>query len=763
MKRPVVLMAGAYVLGIFTARFKGSLLFPALFLIISLIILIKSGKKTSVLALTAFLLTISALFFVLGLYNMERTENKFICEKLAEDDEGEAVFTAVVESCCGSDGKYRIEASPILIKQNNKEYKTKNERLMLYHFEQLSAGNIIEVKGKFKAYPGIINDGDFDTKGFYKCRNIGAYVYPDKLVKTGRKESAVYMLKYALEKLRNGVNRSFILVFGTKRGGVLSAMFTGDKTRLEEEVKESYKTSGIGHLLAISGLHISMIGMSIYVMLRKCGKSIGFSGGLAMMFLFLFSLFSGEQVSCIRAGTMLCFIIGAKYFGRKYDLLTALSFSALVILIKNPLYLSDASFLLSFSAGAAAGLAGFVSRKAELVGKGKIRQKMIRAIMFSFMLQMLILPVQLDLFYTYNVYSPLINVLLVPLMPVLLVFSLASLIASLFSPFLTHYLSLPAKLILDLYFDSGSFAGELPGARAVSGRLKLYHFLIALIIVGFILFLIDRSQHKTAFAVSSLMLVLLVGFPEKGFEFYQLYVGQGACYVIFSDGDVIVCDCGSMDKDDIYEHTLLPFLYYHGYDRIDYCIVSHADKDHFSGFEEMLEEADFRPCFIIPEYKDMSAYAPVLDAAKNDRADMVTTGSFKSIKLAGLRLEMLFPDTENAGKPDNDSSAVFKLVDGDRTILFTGDISAEKERYIIKQCEEKAYQLKADVLMVAHHGSRFSTCDEFLEKVQPDIAMISCGINNSYGHPAKETIKKLKKTGCEIHISSKEGQYRIAH
>ena len=750
MKRPVMLMAGSYVLGIITVQSGGTVVFPLCMVVITLVVLLKTHKDPKNLAFTAMILLTCVLLYDLGIFRTYRVQNYPGFEKYEGED---VTFSALVCAVNGQDGNYRIE-----LQADGKE------NVMLFCDSEYLPGDELLLTGRIKEYPSPMNDGEFDTKAFYKCRNIGAYVYADEISLIGRNNSPEYRLKSGLYEIRKKFSMTLINIFGKKNGGVLAVMFTGDKTSLLDEVRTSYKYAGIGHLLAISGLHISMIGMGIYGLLRKTGAGIGLAGAFSMLFLFVFAVFSGEQVSCIRAMIMLSFMMGAKYFGRKYDPPTAISFAALIVLIKNPLFLTDSSFLLSFSAGGAAAFSGIISRKAELVGFGKLKEKMVRAMMFGFGLQFMILPDQLYLFWSYNIYSPVINLLLIPLMPALLVLALLSMLSFFFLPGILSIFSRPCGFILGLYFDSGGFVKELAGGHIVAGKpetVKIVSAIFVLIIV-YVFFVKDR--YKSAVFCLLFMLLLLIHIPKKQFELYQLYVGQGACYVIFHNDKVIICDCGSSDKEDIYNNTVRSFLEYHGYDSTDYCIVTHVDKDHFNGFEEMLgDEPDFNPCFILPDVSDHEGFDAVFEAEEEKLADYVIAKPFSNIKIDKLELDILYPDSQNAQKSENESSMVFKLKAGDKTILFTGDIPAEVEKQVASECEKKNYSLESDVLVVAHHGSRFSTSEEFLDKVKPRLALISCGINNSYGHPADETLLRLKKAGCEIHVSANEGQYRLDH
>ena len=747
-------MTGAYILGILTVKFCGSVMPVLLLVILSLSYLCYSFKKKGGKAyvfFTVMILLISCLLFDYGLYSESKAEEPCVFEKQgAGETEGlEVSLRAVAESVSVKDGRGRIEA-----------VLPGKEKIIIFSDAKAECGDILEIEGNLYTYPSPKNDGEFDTKAFYACRNICAYTYVDSLTVTGKSKKALYSFKRGLQKLRTRLNGMLIKVFGEKRGGVLSAMFTGDKSGLEQEIKDSYKSAGIGHLLAISGLHVSLIGLGIYGLLRRMGKSIGFSGAVSMLFLGLFAVFTGEQVSCIRAMIMMSFMVSAKYFGRKYDPYTAISFAALVVLVKNPLYLTDPSFLLSFGAGTAAAFSGELSRKAEIVGAGKLKEKLIRAVIFGFSIQFLLLPLQLMLFYSYNIYSPFVNLLLIPLMPVLFASAVLSLICLPLFPAAVNTVSLPARFILDLYSGSGGFVGELPGGRIVTGTPGAVKAAVSLVIILTAYFLYTKEKYKLSAGMLFLEMLLLIHIPQKGFDAYQLYVGQGACYVMFSDDKVIVCDCGSGDMKDIYANTLLPFLEYHGFYAPDYVIVTHADKDHFSGIEEYLEE-EAETVFIVPLLKDYKGFEALTAAEEARRCEIVRAEAFKSISLGKLRLDVFYPDEANNEVSENDSSLVFRAGYDDVSVLFTGDISAEKEDIIIRECRKRGVSLAADSLIVSHHGSRYSTGEELLKEVSPKKAYISCGINNSYGHPAGETISRLKKAGCEIHISSKEGQVKI--
>ncbi|MCR4841553.1 MAG: ComEC/Rec2 family competence protein, partial [Lachnospiraceae bacterium] len=716
----------------------------------------------------------------------------------------------------------------------------------------IKCGSILEFNSRIDFYDTAMNEGGFDAKYYYRTRKVTAKAEPGKIEITGQKNSADAVLNRILFSMRRYVKSNLLQAFGDEDGGVLISLITGDRTLLDTDIKEMYRDTGFAHVLAVSGLHISLICLSLFRLLTRKLKKI-WAAFFTLSFIGIYTAFTGMQVSCIRAGIMLSFMLFAICMGRKYDPLSAISGAAIIILLKQPLYIYDASFLMSFAAGFGIIFVKSASENTELLIENERVKKAVKALLFTIGLQLFILPVQLDFFYGFCPYSFILNILLLPFMSVLVVSGIVSAILPFTQEILLWIVSFPAKAVLRLYETVLKAVGHLPANRVVTGRLNIYEHII--VVLCFILFIVVLMKFRHV--LSYMMFFPLIILLRKPYcdvpVFNQLYVGQGDCAVVFYMDKVILIDCGSSDEYQVYGYTVEKFLNYYGYTGPDYIFLSHGDADHVSGVVEMLggngeddglyefdqsrssdsnaygtgmEESQYNQnniaydsyteniIIFIPKLDDESGFENVISAADAGGVKIRRLSTFERFSIGNLSFLMIYPGEEDNSITENESSMVLYVkyeaendfkevsdstdtsegyiykydndeneggcsedneggcsVDNARIMeenqsfdaLFTGDIGEEAEAKIVSLMEAHPYLFPEtfDFLKVAHHGSRYSSSDLFLNAVSPELAVSSAGKDNTYNHPSQDTIERLKNHEID-HLCTKDyGRIRV--
>lgn len=324
--------------------------------------------------------------------------------------------------------------------------------------EKIFIGNKIAVKGTLSFWESARNPGNFDQKFYYQKQGIHASVFGEEF---RIMDSRTNIVKEKLFRLRKKWKALLVEQMGETYGGSMSAILLGDKTQLDVDTKTLYQKSGIGHILAISGLHMSFIGVGFYKILRKMGINFLCSGLAGILFLTLYTLMIGSGVSSMRTLIMFCIRIGAEVSGRVYDLPTSLSVAAAGIVIWQPLYLFDAGFLLSF--GAILGIAAIepVFRFYKIVPN---------ALSGGMAIQLVTFPMILYFYFEVPVYSQILNLLIIPLMSVILGVGIAGSLLSLVWTTAGAGLLKICSLILWLYDKLCEISMTLPGARIITGQ-----------------------------------------------------------------------------------------------------------------------------------------------------------------------------------------------------------------------------------------------------------------------------------------------------
>ena len=685
---------------------------------------------------------------------------------------------------------------------------------------QLKCGVTVAFNAQLELYNPAFNDGGFDSRYYYKTRNITAKAEPKTITILSKKTNLGGKFDEALRQVRKYAISNILSKFSDEEAGVIISLLTGDKTYLDSDIKELYQSVNFSHILAVSGLHISLLCLGLYELLKRLGMGQIAASILTLCFLGLFTIFTGMQVSCMRAGIMLAFNLAARCMGRHYDPLSALSGAAILILFKQPMYLYDASFLMSFSAGLGIIFANFIIQKTELLIESEMIKKVVKAALFALLLQVFMLPVQLHFFYKFCPYSIVLNLILLPLMEVLVAFSIVAVVLPVGGDLwalvtaglsiVNGVICIPAKLILLIYKEMCKLIAGLPGSSVVTGCPSLGELIFVALVFLIFTWAVLRFGHVLAYAFL-IPLILLARKPN--FEtpvFYQLYVGQGDCCVCFYGDKAIMIDCGSSDKLEVYHYDVEKFLNYHGFSCPNYVFVSHADTDHVGGVCEMVriwqdsgegvsgivglgqdgeegvsgmndlnqdseervsgivglgqdgeeDVGDEQMKIFIPKLDDSSGFDELRSLVNNcDDASLTELQQWQEVKIGNLTFLVVYPDESNNSESMNETSMCLYVNYGEFDALFTGDIDKEAEMKIVElmAANPEVFPTSFELLKVAHHGSRYSSCEEFLKRVSPDAAVISAGIDNSYGHPHAEVIERLEAEGCEVFRTDKEG------
>lgn len=627
--------------------------------------------------------------------------------------------------------------------------------------KKLCPGCKIQAQGRAESFSLPGNPGQFNEFSYYRSKNLSVFLRAERLSVL----SEAPPVKRGIFWLRRKLKEVYFTLLPPKEAGTLTAMVLGEKSELPEEIKTIYQQAGIGHLLAISGLHISIAAMAVYriVLFFKGSKKLAAAFGIFS--LFFYGQLTGFSVSASRAVIMLLLTLIAVFFGRTYDSATALSFAAVFILLQKPGQLFQSGFLLSF--GAVLGARSFypLLEQGFLEKRGKGREKLIKAVLFQLAVSLVTFPVILWFYYEIPVYGMVLNIILVPLMAFITAGGLVAGIIGLFSLSLSRFLIGGTWFLLKLYERAAEASLALPGAvwnpgQPPFGRLIFY----SIGLLGVCVYLKKEKKKKWKAAGELLCLLCLLLLPRSlsGMELTFLDVGQGDGAMISCEEDLeVLIDGGSSSEKQLGKYRLLPFMKYKGKKRLDYVFLSHLDEDHISGVRELLQGGRIK-CLVLPgDRMGSEAAEKMAQLGREGGADIWWIQPGEELRKGKFRLCCLAPERVYNGTNENAASMVLWLEYGRRSVLFTGDLEKEGEELLLAKHRREGSLPDCDVLKVAHHGSDHSTSLPFLEAVRPEIAVISCGKDNSYGHPGKKLLKRLVSCGCQIYQTMEQGAVTV--
>lgn len=679
---------------------------------------------------------------------------------------------------------YRREEKPdykiLYLKDNSVQLKNriyKESKILVYAKakESISVGNKIHISGSAKTFQEARNPGNFNQKPYYQKMGIHVSVWTDEIQIIGKK---VYRIREYLARLRTDWKRVLIECMGEYYGNCMSAILLGDKSELDSELKALYQKSGIGHILAISGLHMSFLGSGLYKLLRKTGLPFLAAGTIGILLLTGYTLMIGCGVSSLRALTMLIVRIGADICGRDYDMPTSLALSAAAITAWQPLYLMDAGFLLSF--GALFGIVCVSPCISFCLQKQEKKNRLLENLSSSLAVNITLLPIMLYFYFEFPTYSILLNLLILPFMSVVLGAGVIGSLLYLLVGKTGGVILFISKGLLLFYETACRFSLQMPRSRIVTGQPQKWGVALYYLVLLLLCFFIYRHKHRKKYGmttmcfvrkkkvifgkgVSVLLLCILFSacpaFSRDGrVEVTMLDVGQGdGLYLKGPLGRSYFIDGGSSDVSSVGQYRIEPFLKAKGTGVLDYVFLSHGDADHMNGIDEMLgnQEYGIRIRHLVLPAKAVwdDSIKAVADKAQKNQTKVYIMHEDNEIKEDALKLRCLAPSDIYSGETGNAASMVLELSHGKLHMLFTGDVEGEGE----KALEEKQNWTGINILKVAHHGSQNSTSIQFLEQINPQMAWISAGIDNRYGHPNEETISRLDEKKCRIYNTQELG------
>lgn len=643
--------------------------------------------------------------------------------------------------------------------------------------EQTALGSRVALRGQLELYRHATNPGEWDSADYYLIEGVAGRLKQARLLGS---DARSWRLREALFRCRRYLTRRLYQALPPQEASVLAKMLLGENSGLDRELKTLYQNNGIAHVLAISGLHISLLGMGLYGVLRRLGCPIIPAAVLGGGVILLYGGMVGWGVSAVRAIGMYLIRMLGEIGCRRYDMLTAMGVLAAGMLCHNPRLAYHCGFLLSFGAVAGMGwiypaLLGRPEQKTVRENTAKknkffkmamaIRQSMSRGLLASLSVTLATFPVQLWYFYQIPVYGTVLNLIVLPLMGLLLTGGLA---------LMAFPGALPVRWIvtgiLALYEEICHLAEGLPGhlwivGRPGVGQIAAYYVILAIgvIMLRSVRIQQGRSQEKcrrllklcrcVGLFILPVAVIFLTARPRGGFSLTMLDVGQGDCICVHTArGQTYLFDGGSSSCSFAGEYVLIPYLKYRGIGFVDGIFLSHGDQDHVSAIRELLTDSQGIRIgtLYFPEVAEPfpQALEELRQLAWDAGCGVEYLSQGKGWQQGEFRLTCLWPRAGYKGE-SNASSACYLLEEGSFSILLTGDVEGEGERELAAYLRYISLTEPA-VLKVAHHGSRYSTSDAFLQAVTPRLALISAGRDNSYGHPHKELLERLSERGCMV-------------
>ncbi|PKG24500.1 DNA internalization-related competence protein ComEC/Rec2 [Niallia nealsonii] len=634
-------------------------------------------------------------------------------------------------------------------------YKIKSEVEKEY-VEKLSLlGRRCLVIGELEKPASARNEFNFDYKKYLWNHSIYWNVKADTFIDKNCSDSSVNLIDRIKTERQSGI-KWIQEKFSKETKGVAIALIFGDRQLMDEGIQTAFQRLGIIHLLAISGSHIIILIAIFYFLMIRFGITKEKAITIMLIILPVYAVLTGLSPSIIRAvATSVLVLLKLKVKKlRSFPSIDLLSFVFLFYIFFQPKVIFDVGFILSFTVCLFLLLSSsiFINLSSNI---------MYRLLFPTFVSEFSVLPIILSYFYEIPTLSLLANVLYIPFYSIIVLpYLLIVFVLSFFVPFMIDILLLPMDVILSYSNRLIIRLSSFPFSTIILGKpsnILLFFYLLAPIIF-FYQFEKNNSSSRIYFLFIPIILVLMQvmgNYYHSEGEVSFIDVGQGDSILIKlpqHQGIYLIDTGGTIEFDkekwqkrnnpyEVGKDTLVPFLKSKGIATIDKLILTHGDLDHIGGSLAVVssirvKEIVFPKTNLEPGKEEKE----ILQLAAQKRIPVSYVKGGQSFLSGDTRFYILSPLTENI-ENKNDASIVIKAKIGGLNWLFTGDLEESGEQLLLSRYPN----LKTDILKIGHHGSKTSTSESFLQKIEPKAAIISAGKNNRYGHPHKAVIDRLQK------------------
>lgn len=552
------------------------------------------------------------------------------------------------------------------------------------------------------------------------------------------------------------INRVFNENLHEANSSIIKSMILGDSSYLMDEELQIYRDLGLGHILAVSGLHIGIISAFILNILMKLTISRKTSSIITIAILFIYGYLIGFPHSMMRGIIMFSMIIMTKLLYEHSNPINVLSLSALIVLFINPFALFGIGFILSYTAVLSLYL---FTKRIEIIFypyKGYISSTLSAILAVNLGL----LPIQAYYFNYVSILGIFANLINIPILSFSLILSVSMFLIDFIGPFLIPGFSILLNILLDFErairallhrFSFLNFSVASPSLD----MLIVYYLGVAIMLRVINVSSLKMNIKKTILVFACLILVfncLNIAF-DRTLELHFIDVGQGDSLLIRNkDKDILIDTGGSLLSNYVGEQITLPYLQKLGVNKLHALIISHFDADHAGALAILIDKIEIENLYgsYIPEDEI------ILDKIKDNEIPFRLLKEGDKLQIEeNLTFHTLWPG-DTKGLSNNNKSLVLSFNYDEYEILLTGDIEKEAELSILDKIPADI-----DLLKVAHHGSHTSTTAEFLQASRPKNSIISLGRNNQFNHPSDGVIDRLNEIASRVYRTDEMGLVKV--
>lgn len=607
------------------------------------------------------------------------------------------------------------------------------------------------------------NPNSFDYQLYLKRKEIFWILQPNEIsppLCTQPQGNLMTVLKRVRQKEVNKLEEKM----DEELAAIFAALLFGDRNLMKPELEEAYAKTGTVHLLAISGLHVALLTGMCFACLLRLGVTREKAELMLIMMLPFYAVLTGLAPSVNRAVLMLMLVLVTRRLKCQITPLDAISIAFLFLVIFSPFTIYEPGFQLSFGVSLA-----LVLSSTKIINQ--FQSYILKLIVVSFVAQLASIPILLSYFYEISLISVMSNLLFVPLFSVVILpLVLITYLAGIFFPFVSDFFLYLVSFFVSFANNVSASLASFPYASIVIGKPS--PVILLLYLVTYLVFFISWEKEKGKKTFALLLLPIIPVFFQVAIPYLSPYgkvvfidVGQGDSILIrlpYNRANYLIDTGGTIsfhkeaweqrrNQFETGEDILVPFLKSEGVRKLDKLILTHGDMDHIGGAPTVLSNLRIEEILIpfSPERSEMEKKVMGIAETKQTKVRIVGAGARWKV---GQDLFQVISPLEHL-EDKNEGSIVLYASFGGKRWLFTGDLGESGETELVKQYS----RMNVDVLKVGHHGSRTSSSEVFLDTIQPEIAVISAGEGNRYGHPHAEVLEGLKDRKVKLFRTDTHG------
>ena len=605
------------------------------------------------------------------------------------------------------------------------------EKVLINYYDtdlDLKLGDYILVEGIFKIPSVNTNFNLFNYNKYLKSKKIYYIFKASKITKIKNNNKLKYKIKNKIIDRIDKIDNDYLYTF-----------ILGDNSYIKDDVKLSYRNNGISHLFSISGMHITFLSSFLLIILNKLFKNKYIINIIIFSLLIFYMFLTNFTPSVIRATFLFIMLSINKLFNLKLNPLISIIIILDLMLLKNPYYIYNMGFVLSF----------LVSISLIIFGKitNNYKNYFVKIFMISLISFLISIPIMINNNNEINLLSPLINVIFVPFISIIIFpLSLLTFVFKVLNPILKIFIDIEENIIM--------FLNNINIFTIILKEINIFFIIFYYILIIFIIKKLINKKYKFLLLIFTLLLFHNnINYLNKNFNITMIDVGQGdsilielpnnKCNILIDTGGIVSYD--NKNTYSLASNTIIPYLKSIGVKKIDYLILTHGDYDHMGEAINLVNNFKVdKVIFNCGKFNELESNLIKVLEKKNIKY----YSCIKELNVDKYKLQFL--NTKEYDN-ENDNSNVIYFNYNNYKFLFMGDAGVEVEEDLIEK-----YNLKnIDVLKVGHHGSKTSSGKNFINEINPKYSIISVGKNNRYGHPNKEVLDNLEKS--KIYRTEEDG------